>query len=83
LLRSLNVYRGAKEHEQFDAPGSSIQSKYSIPSFPFSAYENETHVDELAQERLDFLNGVGGVDESNTPEQEPQNTQEKESMGSE
>lgn len=71
LLRSLNIHKGAEENEQFDAPGSSTQPQFFIQGFPFSAYENERHVDELAEERLDFLNGVGGVDENEIPEQDP------------
>jgi hypothetical protein len=83
LLRSLNMYKGAEDNEQFDAPGSSTQPQFFFQGFPFSAYENEKHVDELAEERLDFLNGVGGVDENKIPEQDPLNTQNEVNEGPE
>lgn len=74
VLRSLQSYRGAEVGENFDAPASSSQARFNIQGFPFSEYEDEEYVDELGQERLEFLRNLGSVDEDSTNlEQQPDN----------
>lgn len=65
VLRHIRAYRGADVGESADVPVSSTQSQYPVVGFPFSAYENESHVDELAQERLEFLRNLGSVNKQN------------------
>lgn len=54
-LRSINIYRGAEEHENFDSPGTYVKSGIKISQFPFSQYNDEPFVDSDAQERIQFL----------------------------
>ncbi len=63
VLRSLRSYRGAEVGEQFDEPASVAQARFNVPGVPFSEYQDEQYVDELAQERLEFLRDMGSVDE--------------------
>ncbi len=56
LLQNLNAYRGAEVGESLDTPASVVQRPFRVDGFPFSDYEDEAFVDELAQERLEFLN---------------------------
>lgn len=63
VLRSLSSYRGAEVGEQFDEPASVAQARFNVQAVPFSEYQEEEYVDELAQERLQFLQGLGSVDE--------------------
>lgn len=65
VLRSIKLHRGAETNEAYDRPGSSSQGEYSVQGFPFTAYTNEEYVDEQAQERLEFLRDLGGIDENN------------------
>ena len=68
-LRSVKLHRGAETGESFDVPASTLQKTFAIQGFPFSSYENEEFVDELAQERLEFLRELGAVDEELAQEQ--------------
>ncbi|MBL4673403.1 MAG: hypothetical protein JKX81_14185 [Arenicella sp.] len=63
ILRSVQTYRGAEVGETFDAPASTSQQRFSIPGFPFSDYDETEHEDPLAVERVEFLRGLGVVDE--------------------
>jgi len=63
VLRSLSSYRGAEVGEQFDEPASVAQARFDVPAVPFSEYQDEEYVDELAQERLEFLRDIGSVSE--------------------
>ena len=68
-LRSVKLHRGAETGESFDVPASTLQKTFAIQGFPFSSYEDEEFVDELAQERLEFLRELGAVDEELVQEQ--------------
>jgi len=72
VVRSIQSYRGAEVGENFDEPASTSQARFNIPGFPFSSYEDQEYVDELAQERLDFLRTLGDVDEDAAREQAQQ-----------
>ena len=69
VLRSLRTYRGAEVGENFDAPASSSQSRFTIQGFPFSNYDNEEYQDEESEERADFLDGLADPEASNTTDQ--------------
>jgi hypothetical protein len=73
ILRSVQTYRGSEVGETFDAPASTSQQQFSIPGFPFSDYDDTEHEDPLAAERVEFLRGLGAVDEEPTdgPVEEP------------
>lgn len=83
-LRSVSLYRGAEVGERFDVRGSLTRPQFAVQGFPFSVYEEQDFVDELAQERLSFLRHVGSVNEELALEQErltqEQLTQEQESL---
>jgi len=70
VLRSIKTYRGSETGEAFDVPASSVQSRYSVPGFAFDQYEDIPHHDEGAQDRIDFLENLGGGNDS--PEARPQ-----------
>jgi len=63
VLRSLRSYRGAEEGEDFDAPASTANSRFNIRGFPFSDYVDEEYVNEEGEDILDFLDGLGDVDD--------------------
>jgi hypothetical protein len=63
ILRSVQTYRGAEVGETFDAPASTSQQWFSIPGFPLSDYDDTEHEDPLAAERIEFLRGLGVVNE--------------------
>lgn len=67
-LRSIKLHRGAELGEALDVPGSTMQKQFSVQGFPFSMYSDEEFVDELAQERLEFLRQMGAVDEEQVQE---------------
>jgi hypothetical protein len=69
VLRSVQTYRGAEVGETFDAPASTSQQQFPVPGFPFSDYDDTEHQDPLAEERIEFLRGLGVVDEE--PAEEP------------
>ena len=69
VLRSLRSYRGAEVGENFDAPASTTKARFSIQGFPFAAYEDQEFVDELGQERLEFLRGLGAIGEGDDLQQ--------------
>ncbi len=64
LLQNISGYRGAEVGEALDTPTSVTQQQFNVDGFPFSDYDNEEFVDELAQERLDFLNSFGANNNS-------------------
>lgn len=68
-LRQIKVIRGAETGESSDVSGSSIASQFDIPGFAFSNYDDESFEDPQAQERIDFLRGIGNA-EPETPIQE-------------
>lgn len=63
ILRSVQTYRGAEVGETFDSPASTSQQRFSIPGFPLSDYEDAEHEDPLSTERIEFLRGLGAVNE--------------------
>ena len=67
ILKSIKLFKGAEENEQFDAPGSTTQPQFTIPGFPFSSYEYEEYIDELAQERLAFLRDIADLNDAEEP----------------
>ncbi len=68
ILRSVRLHRGAEIGEALDAPGNSLQRQYTVQGFPFTAYSDEPYVDPIAQERLEFLRDLGGVDQDQVRE---------------
>jgi len=76
VLRSLRTYRGAEVGENFDAPASSSQARFNIQGFPFTAYDDQEFVDQQGQERLEFLRGLGAVDEDAARDAQQQLEQE-------
>jgi len=75
ILRSVKLHRGAETGESLDAPGASQQTAFQIQGFPFSSYQQEEYVDELAQERIDFLRDIGGVNEDDARDSAQDSTQ--------
>ncbi|MFT6045340.1 MAG: hypothetical protein ACI9WC_001040 [Arenicella sp.] len=63
ILRSVQTYRGAEVGETFDSPASTSQQTFSIPGFPFSDYQDTEYEDPLTAERVEFLRGLGAVNE--------------------
>ncbi|MEQ3658776.1 MAG: hypothetical protein ABNH21_07450 [Glaciecola sp.] len=57
-LRSIKLYRGAKEGEQFDVPGKSNKKSFPVQGFSFEQYSDVKHVDPLAKEREAFLRSL-------------------------
>jgi hypothetical protein len=57
-LRSIKLYRGAKEGEQFDIPGTSSKKSFPVQGFSFEQYSDVKHVDPLAKEREAFLRSL-------------------------
>ena len=66
-LTNIKAYRGAERGEQFDVPASSVNTQFAINAFSFTEYTDEIFQDPLAQERVEFLNGLG-VDNQNADE---------------
>lgn len=69
VLRSLTSYRGSEVGESFDAPASTSQARFNVRGFPFTAYDDEEHVDEAGQDTLDFLEDFGSTDEGTQSDQ--------------
>jgi len=70
LLRSIKLHRASEVGESSDQPGTSDQRSFQVQGFPFSAYQDEEFIDELGQERLDFLREVGSADQAETLQRE-------------
>ena len=68
ILRSVQTYRGAEVGETFDAPASTSQQQFPVPGFPFSDYDDTEHEDPLATERVEFLRGLGVLDDDPSEE---------------
>lgn len=68
VLSRIKTYRGAEDGEPFDRPGSSVQASYPVPGYNFDQYDNVPYVDELANERLAFLQSAGAVQEEESEE---------------
>ncbi len=68
VLRSINTYRGSEDGEAYDVPASSAAARFDIQGFPFDQYDNIAHQDDLAAERLEFLQNLGAG--SNSTEEE-------------
>jgi len=69
-LRSIKLHRASEVGESSDQPGTSDQRSFQVQGFPFSAYQDEEFIDELGQERLDFLREVGSADQAETLQRE-------------
>ena len=67
ILQSIKAYRGAERGEQFDSPVSTTQPQYDIQAYEFSQYEDEDFNDPLTQERVEFLEELGKI---NNPTQD-------------
>ena len=68
LLRSIKTHRGSETGESYDVPASSLQAQYGIAGYPFDQYDDTPHHDEDAQDRIDFLENLGGNNQSPTGE---------------
>ncbi|TDF37332.1 hypothetical protein EYS14_14360 [Alteromonadaceae bacterium M269] len=65
VIRSFNIIRGAEQGEQFDVPGASEESSYTVLGFPFSQYNDDVYEDEFAQQRAEFLLKLGAQSSEN------------------
>lgn len=62
VLRTIRTFRGAETGEQFDKPAATLEQSYTVPGFAFERYEDTEYVDPLAQERIEFLQQLGGLE---------------------
>jgi hypothetical protein len=59
ILKNLSITRAAEDNEDYDLAGMSINEEWPIDGFHFDSYDQTPYVDELAQERTEFLRKLG------------------------
>ncbi|MCP5209034.1 MAG: hypothetical protein H7A01_17720 [Hahellaceae bacterium] len=59
ILKNVSITRAAEDNEDYDLAGMSIQDEWPIDGFHFDSYDKTPYVDELAQERTEFLRKLG------------------------
>jgi hypothetical protein len=59
VLKNVSITRAAEDNEDYDLAGMSIQDEWPIDGFHFDSYDKTPYVDELAQERTEFLRKLG------------------------